>query len=78
MVAMGLEVCRCAALVLKDEVGSQVARPSVVEELVELLVKAELLKGISRALEVSKQSIHTVCGSIEEGHLALQRFEVRK
>lgn len=65
MVVVGREGGRDAALVQKDEVGSQVVLLSVVEELVELFVWAQVLPKVSRCLRVNKQILHTICGSIE-------------
>lgn len=63
--AMGHEVCRGAALVRKVGVGSQVVQLSVVEGLVEQLVKVEHLKTISQDSRANKRRVHTVCWTIE-------------
>jgi len=65
MVVVGHEGGRDAALVQKDEVGSQVVLLSVVEELVELFGWAQVLLKVSRCPGVNKQVLHTICGSIE-------------
>ena len=76
-VVVGHEADRGVALIRKDEVGSQVVLLSVVEELVELFVRAQVLQEMSVTIAgSSKQHIHTICGSIEEGHLALRKLEV--
>ena len=65
LAAVGREVCRGAALVRKVGVGSRVVQLSVVEGLVEQLVKVGHLKTISQGSRANKRRVHTVCWTIE-------------